>query len=41
MKGPNPRCPECGAHLTYRKKWIEDVGYIEEWYCPSCEWEEE
>jgi len=41
MKGPNPRCPECGVDLTYREVQIGGVGIIEEWYCPSCEWEEE
>lgn len=40
MRGPEPRCPECGLDLHYRQIWREGMGIMSEWYC-DCGWEEE
>ena len=41
MKGPNPRCPECGLLLTQKTQGSSDGDIYWIVVCEHCGWEEE
>lgn len=41
MLGPDPKCPNCNALLTWKEHWEEGKGILYSWYCPDCGWNED